>query len=109
MLAVGLNTQKYFAFIAGGFILAFVVFWQWRKTDRGGDQIDRFILSLPLLGDIRLKHQVATFSRMLSTLLQGGRPLLPSMKPAGSPMSSRRILKSVMRASVRVREGQGLA
>jgi len=27
-------------------------------------------LSLPLLGDIRLKHQVATFSRMLSTLLR---------------------------------------
>jgi len=30
-----------------------------------------------LLGDIRLKHQVASFSRMLSTLLQGGLPLVP--------------------------------
>jgi type IV pilus assembly protein PilC len=109
MLAVGQNAQKYFPFLVGGFVLAGFIFWQWRKTDRGADQIDRVILSLPLLGDIRLKHQVATFSRMLATLLQGGLPLVPSMETAGSSMTSRRILKGVMRASIRVREGQGLA
>jgi type IV pilus assembly protein PilC len=109
MLGVGENAQKYFPFIIGGLVIAGFVFWQWKKTDRGADQIDRVILSLPLLGDIRLKHQVATFSRMLSTLLQGGLPLVPSMETAGSSMSSRRILKGVMRASTRVREGQGLA
>src|SRR6202166_838799 len=109
MLAVGQNAQKYFPFLVVGFVLAGFIFWQWRKTDRGADQIDRVILSLPLLGDIRLKHQVATFSRMLSTLLQGGLPLVPSMETAGSSMTSRRILKGIMRASMRVREGQGLA
>ena len=109
MLAVGENAQKYFPFLIVGLVLAVFVFWQWRKTDRGADQIDRVILSLPLLGGIRLKHQVATFSRMLSTLLQGGLPLVPSMETAGTSMTSRRILKGVMRASTRVREGQGLA
>ncbi|MGA8622286.1 MAG: type II secretion system F family protein [Candidatus Sulfotelmatobacter sp.] len=109
MLSVGVYAQKYFPFIAVGLMLAIFLFWQWRKTDRGGDQIDRVILNMPLLGDIRLKHQVATFSRMLATLLQGGLPLVPSMETAGTSMSSRRILKGVMRASVRVREGQGLA
>ena len=109
MLSVGVITQKYFAFIAIGLVLAIFLFWQWRRTDRGADQIDRVILSLPLLGDIRLKHQVATFSRMLATLLQGGMPLVPSMETSGGSMTSRRILKGVMRASVRVREGQGLA
>jgi type IV pilus assembly protein PilC len=109
MLGVGEATQKYFPFIAIGGVLAALLFWQWKKTDSGGDQIDRVILSMPLLGDIRLKHQVATFSRMLSTLLQGGLPLVPSMETAGSSMTSRRILKGVMRACNRVREGQGLA
>src|SRR6201993_2053561 len=109
MLSVGVAAQKYFPFIAIGLVLAGFLFWQWRKTDSGADQIDRVILSLPLLGDIRLKHQVATFSRMLSTLLQGGLPLVPSMETAGSSMTSRRIVKGIMRASVRVREGQGLA
>jgi len=109
MLSVGEITQKYFPFFIIGIVLAILMFSQWRKTDRGADQIDRFILGLPLLGDIRLKHQVATFSRMLATLLQGGLPLVPCMETAGNSMSSRRILKGVMRASARVREGQGLA
>ncbi len=109
MLSVGETAQKYFPFFIIGAALAVFLFWQWRKTDRGADHIDRFILSLPLLGDIRLKHQVATFSRMLATLLQGGLPLVPCMETAGNSMSSRRILKGVMRASARVREGQGLA
>jgi type IV pilus assembly protein PilC len=109
MLGVGQYAQKYFPFIIFGLVVAVFLFWQWRKTDRGADRIDRIILSLPLLGDIRLKHQVATFSRMLATLLQGGLPLVPSMETAGSSMSSRRILKGVMRAATRVREGQGLA
>ena len=109
MLSVGVNAQKYFPIFAVGVVVGGFLFWQWKKTDRGGDQIDRVILSLPLVGDIRLKHQVATFSRMLATLLQGGLPLVPSMETAGSSMSSRRILKGIDRASVRVREGQGLA
>ncbi len=109
MLAVGQNAQKYAPYVVVGLIVAGFVFWRWKDTDGGADQIDRVILSLPLLGGIRLKHQVASFSRMLSTLLQGGLPLVPAMETAGSSMSSRRILKGVMRAGVRVREGQGLA
>jgi type IV pilus assembly protein PilC len=109
MLAVGEHAQKYGPF---GFVLLVVaafLFWRWKHTDRGADRIDRFVLSLPLLGEIRLKHQVASFSRMLSTLLQGGLPLVPALETAGSSMTSRRILKGVMRAGTRVREGQGLA
>src|SRR3954463_3555872 len=109
MLNVGVNAQKYAPFIFVGVVLAVFVLWRWKETDRGADRIDRAILSLPLLGGIRLKHQVASFSRMLSTLLQGGLPLVPAMETAGSSMSSRRILKGVMRAGTRVREGQGLA
>jgi type IV pilus assembly protein PilC len=109
MLAVGQNAQKYFPFFAAGVALLIFFFVQWKKTDSGADQIDRVLLGLPMLGDIRLKHQVATFSRMLATLLQGGLPLVPSMETSASSMSSRRIQKGIMRASVRVREGQGLA
>ena len=109
MLAVGENAQKYAPYFFVGLAAFIFVFWRWKDTDSGADRIDRVILSLPLLGDIRLKHQVASFSRMLSTLLQGGLPLVPSMETAGASMSSRRILKGVMRSGVRVREGQSLA
>jgi type IV pilus assembly protein PilC len=109
MLVVGQNAQKYAPFVLVGLVILGFVFWRWKDTDRGADRIDRVILGLPLLGAIRLKHQVASFSRMLATLLQGGLPLVPAMETAGSSMSSRRILKGVMRAGIRVREGQGLA
>src|ERR1700719_2624516 len=109
MLGVGQNAQKYAPFLFVVLVLSGFVLWRWKDSDSGADRIDRVILSTPLLGDIRLKHQIASFSRMLSTLLQGGLPLVPAMETAGSSMSSRRILKGVMRASIRVREGQGLA
>jgi len=109
MLAVGQNVQKYFPYGFVGAILAVFVFMRWKRTDGGADAIDRVILSLPMLGDIRLKHQVSAFCRMLSTLLQGGLPLVPSLETAGSSMSSRRILKGVTSAGTRVREGQSLA
>jgi type IV pilus assembly protein PilC len=109
MLAVGQNAQKYAPYGLVGLAIAGFLGWRWKDTDRGADRIDRFILSLPLLGEIRLKHQVASFSRMLSTLLQGGLSLVPALETAGASMTSRRILKGVMRAGIRVREGQGLA
>ena len=67
------------------------------------------MLKLPVFGDIWLKYQVANFSRMLSTLLSGGMPLVPSLETAGGSMSSRIVLNGIMDAAVRVREGQTLA
>src|ERR1700689_1575076 len=109
MLGVGQNAQKYAPYVFVGLAVGGFLLWRWKDTERGADQIDRVILSIPVLGDIRLKHQLASFSRMLATLLQGGLPLVPSMETAGASMSSRRIVKGVMRAGIRVREGQGLA
>ena len=109
MLAVGLNVQKYaWAVVVAGAVAA-VLFLRWKQSDRGAETIDRFLLSLPLVGEIRLKYQVATFSRILGTLLQGGLPLVPAMETAGDSMSSRKMLNGVTAAAERVKEGQSLA
>ena len=109
MLAVGLNAQKYawvavLVLVVGGFLV-----WRWKQSDKGAEQIDRFLLALPLVGEIRLKYQVANFSRILATLLQGGLPLVPAMETAGASMTSRQMLNGIIHAAERVREGQGLA
>jgi type IV pilus assembly protein PilC len=109
MLAVGLNAQKYAWAIALVLVVGIPLFWRWKQSDRGAEQVDRFLLSMPLLGEIRLKYQVANFSRILSTLLQGGLPLVPAMQTAGASMSSRQILNGILNATERVKEGQGLA
>jgi len=109
MLAVGTATQKYIVFIAIGIALAIFVIWRWKNTDQGAEFIDKALMAMPLLGEIRLKYQVANLSRMLSTLLQGGIPLVPAMETAGASMTSRKVLNGVSHAANRVREGQGLA
>ncbi|MBV9342633.1 MAG: type II secretion system F family protein [Acidobacteria bacterium] len=109
MLEVGTHTQRYAPATLLGLVILGLLLWRWRATDRGAVQIDRAILRLPLVGDILLKYQVATFSRMLSTLLTGGMPLVPSLETAGASMTSRQVLNGVHDAAVRVREGQSLA
>jgi type IV pilus assembly protein PilC len=109
MLAIGLATQKYALYIVVAIVLLIVGLIRWKNTDRGANLIDGTILKLPMLGDIWLKYQVSNFSRMLSTLLTGGMPLVPSLETAGASMSSRRILNGIAEAAVRVREGQPLA
>jgi type IV pilus assembly protein PilC len=109
MLDVGTHMQQYAPFAAVAIVLVAFLFWRWKATDRGAEQIDRAVLRTPVVGDIFLKYQVASFSRMLSTLLTGGMPLVSCLETAGASMSSRKIVNGVRDAAVRVREGQTLA
>jgi type IV pilus assembly protein PilC len=109
MLEMGTHAQRYAPVGVIVLIILGMLLWRWKASDRGAAAIDRALLRLPLIGDILLKHQVATFSRMLSTLLAGGMPLVPCLETAGASMSSRRVLNGVQEAVVRVREGQTLA
>ncbi|HKN35919.1 MAG TPA: type II secretion system F family protein [Terriglobales bacterium] len=109
MLSVGTFARKYIVLVVVALTVLIFLMWRWKNTDRGAAQIDRVVLSLPLLGQIVLKQQVATFARTLSTLLQGGLPLVPAMETAGTSMSSRRIVNGIADATVSVREGQTLS
>jgi type IV pilus assembly protein PilC len=109
MLEVGVNAQKYAWIVVLALLVAAFLAWRWKQSDRGAERIDQFLFSLPLVGEIRLKYQVANFSRILATLLQGGLPLVPALETAGASMSSRQMLNGILAATERVREGQGLA
>jgi type IV pilus assembly protein PilC len=109
MLSVGTFTRKYVLLILVALAVLFFIIWRWKNTDSGAAQIDRAVLSIPMLGTILLKQQVATFARTLSTLLQGGLPLVPAMETAGSSMTSRKVVTGIGKATVQVREGKGLS
>ena len=109
MLEIGTHAQRYAPVVLVAVVLALFLIWRWKATDQGAATIDRATHKIPVVGDIWLKYHVSTFSRMLSTLLTGGMPLVPSLETAGASMSSRKILNGIQSASVRVREGQSLA
>ncbi|HQU93807.1 MAG TPA: type II secretion system F family protein, partial [Pyrinomonadaceae bacterium] len=67
------------------------------KTEKGRWQIDSLLLKLPIFGSILRKIGVARFSRILSTLLSSGVPILQSLditaKTAGNVIIEDAILK----------------
>jgi type IV pilus assembly protein PilC len=67
------------------------------KTPKGRWQIDGILLKLPIFGQILRKIAVARFSRILSTLLSSGVPILQSLditaKTAGNVVIEDAILK----------------
>lgn len=109
MLNIGVNAKHYFPYTLAALLLIGFFLWRWMKSDSGATKMDRFKLRLPIVGDIWIKYQVAVVSRMLSTLLSGGLPLVPALETASDSMQSRLIRKGISGAVVGVREGQPLA
>ena len=109
-LLVALTVTYRFYFL--GFILflaagaVFLVLWS--RTEQGGLAVDRLKLRVPIVGDTWIKFQVAQFCRTLSTLLQGGTPLVTALATSADAVPSRLISAGILQASQRVREGQSL-
>src|SRR5262245_55840978 len=53
-------------------------FYSWRRTENGRRTIDRWILKVPVVGDLIKQMTTAQFSRSLGTLLRGGLTLVES-------------------------------
>ena len=109
MLELGTGARKYVFLFLAAVVALIVLFWRWKNTERGGDTVDRFVQSLPGLGPIITKYQVANFSRIMATLLTGGLPLVPALETAGSSVGSRHMANGVTDAVRKVREGRPLA
>ncbi len=109
MLEVGRAAQANFLLVLAALLVALFGLQRWSKSESGGRSLDRFRVSLPLLGQVWLKYQIAMFSRMMSTLLAGGLPLVPALETAGSSLESRFLAEGVVRAAQKVREGQPLS
>jgi len=109
LLAFGKAIRHDVLWIVLGIAAVAVGLWRFSVTERGRDAIDGFRIGMPIFGKIWLKYQVALFARTLSTLLQGGLPLVPSLDTASRSISSRRVAQAVQQSIGTVREGKSLA
>jgi type IV pilus assembly protein PilC len=109
LLELGKYFQHYILYVAPLLALLGYLFFRWSKTEGGNSRIDKVRVALPIFGNIWLKYQVALFSRTLSTLLQGGLPLVPSLETAAKSISSKSIATAVSSSVTSVREGKGLS
>jgi type IV pilus assembly protein PilC len=109
LIAVGTTARTYVLLGFALLVVGIVAFRYWSRTPSGGEAVDRFLMRVPVLGEVWLKYQVAQFSRVLGTLLQGGIPLLQALETAASSLGTQ-VLKRVLEKAVKlVREGQALS
>jgi type IV pilus assembly protein PilC len=109
LIAVGTTARGYVLLIFGSFVAAIVALRFYSKTETGSERLDRIKLRVPVLGEVWIKYQVAQFSRVLSTLLVGGIPLLQALETASDSLGTILLKRTLDAARRRVREGQSLS
>jgi type IV pilus assembly protein PilC len=109
LIAIGTTARNYVLVGFAGLVGLIFGFRHWSRTPSGGERVDRFLLKIPVAGEVWLKYQVAQFSRVLGTLLIGGIPLLQALDTAADSLGTQ-VLKKVLGEAVKlVREGQALS
>jgi type IV pilus assembly protein PilC len=108
-ITTAMTAKKYLPLIVIVLVAAYLLVRRWSKTKQGAEIMDKIKLNMPIVGSIWQRYQIAVFSRMMSTLLLGGLPLVTALETAGQSMSSRLIVRGISEASKSVREGRSLA
>ena len=109
LIQVGEAARSYILVVAGALVVGFIAFRWWARRDSARDAIDRVKMKIPTFGEIWLKYQVAQLSRILSTLLTGGIPLVQAMETAADSLGTPLLRRGVESAGKSVREGQPLS
>jgi type IV pilus assembly protein PilC len=92
--------------ILPGLLISGASIYSWRRTENGRRTMDRWVLKIPVLGDLIRQLTTAQFTRSLGTLLRGGLTLVESLQIALQSISNRELLRSTEPALSKVREGK---
>ena len=108
MIGVSTFFQTYIWGIIFGVLGALFTLERFVKTEAGRVKKDRFLLKLPLIGDIFRDLCVTRFARTLGTLLKSGVPMINSLEVARNVVNNSLFEDAISSASVFVTEGKAL-
>jgi len=109
LIAIGTTARAYVVVGAVALLILGVSLFYWARTETGSEKVDMVRMRMPVVGNIWIKYQVAQFSRVLSTLLTGGIPLVQGLETAADSLGTALLRKSLEKAGRLVREGQPLS
>jgi type IV pilus assembly protein PilC len=81
----------------------------WYRTPSGRLMVDRYLLRLPVVGAILVKHYTIQLTRTLATVLSGGTPLVDALDISRGAIGNRFIAGGLAAAASEIREGSTLA
>ena len=82
-----------------------VAFKQYYKTKIGRVTIDRFLLKMPIVGDLNEKSAVARFCRIFGTLTRSGVPILSSLDIVRDTSGNQVIANAIEKSKQEVQQG----
>ena len=100
---------NYWYVLIGSTVGAFLLFRNWKSTPAGRAQWDRFILQVPVIGSLARVVAVSRFTRTLSTLLNGGVPMLSAMSIVRNVVDNEVIAAAIDIGRENISEGESIA
>jgi len=86
-----------------------IAFKYYHSTPSGRSTVDKFLLNMPIFGQLNTKVQVAEFSRLLSMLLTSGVSILDALKIVSGALSNVHFKAALQEAAKEVEKGTPLA
>ena len=79
------------------------------RSENGRRTLDTITLSLPVVGDVVQKYEMAKFARVLGTLVDNGVPILSALKITVDTLSNTLIIEEITATRERIAEGDSLS
>ncbi|MBI4040423.1 MAG: type II secretion system inner membrane protein GspF [Deltaproteobacteria bacterium] len=95
--------------VLGGIVAILYVIRKILRTPRGKQKFDMVILKVPLVGRMVRILSISRFASTLSTLLQGGVPLLSAMDIVKNVIDNHVLKTAITKARENISEGESLA
>ncbi len=109
LLAISDFTAQYWWVIILVVMAAYLALRAWIGTPKGRLRFDGLVLRVPYFGKVMKKIALARFARTLSTLLDGGLPLLQSLDIVKHVVNNSVLQGAIEAGRDSIREGQSVA
>ncbi|MCG7917596.1 MAG: type II secretion system F family protein, partial [Candidatus Thiodiazotropha taylori] len=109
ILVAGEFLTGYWWLLLAMVFLAIALFRIWLEKGDNQYRLDRWLLGLPLFGDLLLKVETARLSRTLASLLNNGLTLLNAVKLSQEVLNNSYIAQGIEQAAQQLKQGKGLS
>ena len=93
----------------GVIVIAVLFFINWKNSSEGRKSWDGIILKLPIVGEVVRMIAISRFTRTLSTLLNGGVPMLAAMDIVRNVVDNHVLALAIDEARSNISEGESIA
>ena len=101
--------QDYWYLLLGGLVLVIVGLSYWFKTEPGRYVRDRFILGLPLIGNLFVKAAMSRFASIFSILQASGVTVLNAFEILSGVIGNAAISREFSNLKDKIEEGRGIS